>query len=157
MLAAEELFLSNVHLVRGWIRYFLSSSTFQADRDDVFQECYVKIQDRLVRPEKPLAWLKAVCASVSIDHLRRLRPVTDLTELDLPDSSRLDDVIYAELICQELGRDLSPRDYQLLILRYVYGYSATEVSRELGMASSEAVNTAASRARAHARQLLKDK
>ena len=130
------------------LRAFLSRRfSSLPDHDDVLQETYV----RLLRhcDSQPLAHTRAIlftiARNVAIDQIRRARrtpvdPINDATEVALleaaPDAAEMLDHAQQQeaMICAL--ETLPKRCREVMLLRYVDGFSAQEIAFQLGLAAA---------------------
>jgi len=130
------------------LRAFLSRRfSSLPDHDDLVQETYA----RLLRVSDPQrlghvrAFLFTTARNVAIDHVRRTRrtpvdPLGDTTEFSLLESEpgaadRLDHAQRHEAMLAALAT-LPERCREVMLLRYVDGFSAPEIAVHLGLAAA---------------------
>ena len=130
------------------LRAFLSRRfSSLPDHDDVLQETYV----RLLRhcDWQQLAHTRAIlftiARNVAIDQIRRARrtrvdPIDDATELAIletaPDAAELLDHAQRHEAMLSAIETLPERCREVMLLRYVDGFSAQEIAAHLGLASA---------------------
>ncbi len=130
------------------LRAFLSQRfSSLPDHDDLVQETYVRVLGvcdprRLAHTR---AFLFTVARNVAIDHVRRKRrtpvdPIDDTTELALletaPDAAELLDHAHRHEAMLTALETLPARCREVMLLRYVDGFSAQEIAVHLGLAAA---------------------
>ena len=108
--------------------------------EDAFQETFfraLRAYPNLRHGEHLRAWVLTIAERVSIDSFRRLRPVTDVPDLETIDERPP----YEELL--DLTSDLPPKERAAVILRYGYDLPYDLIGSALG-SSTEAARQAAS-------------
>jgi RNA polymerase sigma factor (sigma-70 family) len=130
------------------LRAFLSRRfSSLPDHDDVLQETYVRLlrhcdPQRMAHP-RPI--LFTIARNVAIDQIRRARrapvdPINEATELAIletaPDAAELLDHAqrHEAMICAL--ETLPERCREVMLLRYVDGFSAQEIAAHLGLAAA---------------------
>lgn len=130
------------------LRAFLSRRfSSLPDHDDLVQETYARLlrvsdPERLVRAR---AFLFATARNVAIDHVRRTRrtpvdPIEYTSEVDLLETAPgvaevIDRAQHHEAMLAALGM-LPARCREVMLLRYVDGFSAQEIAVHLGLAAA---------------------
>lgn len=128
------------------LRAFLSRRfSSLPDHDDLIQETYARLL-RLADPERLVharAFLFTTARNVAIDHVRRTRrtpvdPIDDTAEIVLLEpamgtAETLDRAQRHEAMLTALGT-LPERCHEVMLLRYVDGFSAQEIAAHLGLA-----------------------
>jgi RNA polymerase sigma-70 factor (ECF subfamily) len=117
------------------------------DHDDLVQETYVRLL-RVSEPHRLVharAFLFTIARNVAIDHVRRTRrspvdPIDDATETTMletaPNAAELfDHAQRHEAMLAALGA-LPERCREVMLLRYVDGFTAQEVAEHLGLAAA---------------------
>ena len=108
--------------------------------EDAFQETFfraLRAYPNLRHTEHLRAWVLTIAERVSIDVLRRLRPMPDVPDLETVDERPA----YEELL--ELTSDLPPKERAAVILRYGYDLPYYQIGSALG-SSPDAARQAAS-------------
>ena len=108
--------------------------------EDAFQETFfraLRAYPNLRHTEHLRAWVLTIAERVSIDVVRRLRPMPELPELGALDERPA----YEQLL--DLTSDLPPKERAAVILRYGYDLPYERIGSALG-SSSEAARQAAS-------------
>jgi RNA polymerase sigma-70 factor (ECF subfamily) len=126
---------------------------------DLTQEAFVRAWqqfEKISRYEQPRAWLFRVATNLALNQRQhQAHPVGAAAPLDeqqnLASSDHAGRLVESDLVRQILQR-LPPKQRAALVLREVYGFSAEEVGKILGMRLG-AVKMTLSRARAQFRQL----
>jgi RNA polymerase sigma-70 factor (ECF subfamily) len=130
------------------LRAFLSRRfSSLPDHDDLVQETYARLL-RLSDPERLVharAFLFTTARNVAIDHVRRTHrtpvdPIDDTAEIALLEPAMgaaevLDCAQRREAMLTALGT-LPERCREVMLLRYVDGFSAKEIAAHLGLASA---------------------
>jgi RNA polymerase sigma factor (sigma-70 family) len=108
--------------------------------EDAFQETFfraLRAYPNLRHPEHLRAWVLTIAERVSIDVVRRIRPLADIPDLESVDERPA----YEELL--DLTSDLPPKERTAVILRYGYDLPYDLIGSALG-SSTEAARQAAS-------------
>ncbi|MEV6483608.1 sigma-70 family RNA polymerase sigma factor [Streptomyces sp. NPDC051576] len=107
--------------------------------EDVVQEAFIKAwhhADRLLNQEGSVrGWLLKVTRNLIIDRMRSAYARREALTRDIPDTALRDetDSLLLSLDVASLLRDLSPEHQEALVLIYIYGRTADEVSHLLGI------------------------
>jgi RNA polymerase sigma factor (sigma-70 family) len=108
--------------------------------EDAFQETFLRAlraYPNLRHADHLRAWVLTIAERVSVDVLRRLRPMPDV-----PDQETVDErPAYEELM--DLTADLPPKERAAVVLRYGYDLPYDQIGSALG-SSTEAARQAAS-------------
>ncbi|HCX22978.1 MAG TPA: hypothetical protein DHN29_13755, partial [Cytophagales bacterium] len=110
--------------------------------DDVFQEAFIRIFQRIGQLEDPKAirgWIKRITVNVALDHLKTIRFDDDVDDV----GHELSDQFYSELI-DRLSNEVIldavnklPEGYRLVFnLSVMDGFSHKEIANELGISES---------------------
>ena len=106
---------------------------------------------RRVRDDQPYAYARRCVVNAQIDRVRRRRTKSEVVTDALPDAGvEPPDRIGDRVQLAELLGTLSPRERQVVVLRYYFDQSESEVATELGV-SVGTVKSTASRALARMR------
>lgn len=140
-----------------YIRFARSILTNTQDAEDVVQDCYIRLYERL--PSAPIAnseaYMMQAVRNACIDHLKKKRPDA-LTETDdigiLPDVLRQIDSREHTQRLEKLMGLLPEQQRTVFYLRDIEACALKEIEIVTGL-SNEAVRTALSRARKQLRVL----
>jgi RNA polymerase sigma-70 factor (ECF subfamily) len=124
-------------------RYLLRLAGDEAVAEDLFQQAWVKVADRIGRYDRsrPFApWLFAVARNLALDHLRRRRPesLDELPESEAPAAPDADP--FARALARQQGArllaavaELAPLDREVLSLRFEEDLPLPELAHRLGV------------------------
>lgn len=146
----EEMFREHWGLVLGYLTTRVRNRSLA---EELAAETFYRATRAFLgwRGESPPAWLLAIARNVLTDAVRRDRRHVRLDEHALDPVEPLDDDVAVRV-----GLDRLPeQDRRLLLLVHVYGFSCPEVAAMSGTTSG-AIRTALYRARAAAREALRD-
>jgi RNA polymerase sigma-70 factor (ECF subfamily) len=143
----DELFRRHEHELGQFLAAMIGDRWLA---DDVMQETFLtatREQARLATIENPQAWLFAIARRRALHALRsRRRGWNALQRLRPERHTEAPDPIEAIAVRDYLVRHLRPDERALLLLRYLHGFKAPELSAILGR-SSDAVRQELSRTR----------
>jgi len=124
------------------------------DAEDLMQDVFLRAMkqlDRLREPEAIGPWLATIARNAAIDYRRRLRPVTELTEI----SASTRPAAEAFEVLDRL-KELPETYRETLILRLVEGMTGPEIAERTGM-THESVRVNLCRGMKMLRELLEAK
>jgi RNA polymerase sigma-70 factor (ECF subfamily) len=124
-------------------RYLLRLVGDEAVAEDLFQQAWVKVAERIGRYDRsrPFApWLFAVSRNLALDHLRRRHPESlgDQPEPEAPATPEADP--FARAVARQQGArlaaavaELAPLDREVLSMRFEEDLSLPELAQRLGV------------------------
>jgi len=125
---AFDLFYDNTKKpVYFYIKNYIKDDSLASE---VLQEVYFSFFKNIKKIEGDkniLSWLITVAVNKSINLLKRKKEVSPFIEEEFICLSE------DRTIWQTLKKELSPEEYSLIILRFIYGYSQTEIASKKGM------------------------
>jgi RNA polymerase sigma-70 factor, ECF subfamily len=147
-------------------RHILAMVRDASEAEDLTQETYARAlerSDELRDPQAALAWLYRIATTVTLDRLRRRRPVTVPLDTDGP-AAEPNDANGSSLLAGALGSEMSacvqgylaalPDDYRVaILLRDVHGLGNAEIADIAGCSLATA-KIRVHRARARLRDSL---
>ncbi len=124
-------------------RYLLRLAGDEAVAEDLFQQAWVKVAERIGRYDRsrPFApWLFAIARNLAIDHLRRLRPGS-LDEQPEPEALATPDADpFARALARQQGArlaaavaELGPLDREVLSMRFEEDLALPELAARLAV------------------------
>ena len=162
---AEDGFLAAFYeQYRGYLYYTARKFTDSPqDCEDIIQDTMVRLLRneenlRQLRGNQAATYLYLTVRSVFADRQSRVREqaaedyVLELTQVSREDG-RTEDGLNAKWDAQILKQQLPRRDWQMLELKYIAGYSDQEIAAEMGC-NAGSVRTLLSRVRRRAKSLL---
>ena len=162
---AEDGFLAAFYeQYRGYLYYTARKFTDSPqDCEDIIQDTMVRLLRneenlRQLRGNQAATYLYLTVRSVFADRQSRVREqaaedhVLELAQVSREDG-RTEDGLNAKWDAQILKQQLPQRDWQMLELKYITGYSDQEIAAEMGC-SAGSVRTLLSRVRRRAKSLL---
>jgi RNA polymerase sigma-70 factor (ECF subfamily) len=136
--AFAQLYDRFVEKIYKYIYYKVGS---KSDAEDLTAQVFLKAWEALGHyrlTERPFsAWLYRIAHNLVVDHFRMRReavPIDEVTRIDGKDGD-LDDVTQRHLTAETLRRAihrLTNDQQQVIILRFLEGYSTEEVARIMG-------------------------
>jgi RNA polymerase sigma factor (sigma-70 family) len=162
---AEDGFLAAFYeQYRGYLYYTARKFTDSPqDCEDIIQDTMVRLLRneenlRQLRGNQAATYLYLTVRSVFTDRQSRVREQTaedhvlELAQVSREDG-RTEDGLNAKWDAQILKQQLPQRDWQMLELKYIAGYSDQEIAAEMGC-NAGSVRTLLSRVRRRAKSLL---
>ena len=162
---AEDGFLAAFYeQYRGYLYYTARKFTDSPqDQEDIIQDTMVRLLRneenlRQLRGNQAATYLYLTVRSVFADRQSRVREqaaedhVLELAQVSREDG-RTEDGLNAKWDAQILKQQLPQRDWQMLELKYIAGYSDQEIAAEMGC-NAGSVRTLLSRVRRRAKSLL---
>ena len=162
---AEDGFLAAFYeQYRGYLYYTVRKFTDSPqDQEDIVQDTMLRLLRneenlRQLRGNQAATYLYLTVRSVFADRQSRVREqaaedhVLELAQVSREDG-RTEDGLNAKWDAQILKQQLPQRDWQMLELKYITGYSDQEIAAEMGC-SAGSVRTLLSRVRRRAKSLL---
>ena len=162
---AEDGFLAAFYeQYRGYLYYTARKFTDSPqDCEDIIQDTMVRLLRneenlRQLRGNQAATYLYLTVRSVFTDRQSRVREqaaedhVLELAQVSREDG-RTEDGLNAKWDAQILKQQLPQRDWQMLELKYIAGYSDQEIAAEMGC-NAGSVRTLLSRVRRRAKSLL---
>ena len=162
---AEDGFLAAFYeQYRGYLYYTARKFTDSPqDCEDIIQDTMVRLLRneenlRQLRGNQAATYLYLTVRSVFADRQSRVREqaaedyVLELAQVSREDG-RTEDGLNAKWDAQILKQQLPQRDWQMLELKYIAGYSDQEIAAEMGC-NAGSVRTLLSRVRRRAKSLL---
>ena len=110
-----------------------------ADAEDVLQTLFLRLYRREIPPDlvsNPRAYIYRATVNIALDLIRSRRNQTELEDTEvrnIPDSpgfSRGEEEINDRLM--QAIAELNPKSAEILILRYVHGFTHEEIAKLLG-------------------------
>jgi len=144
------------HTLHQRLRAFiLRRVSDEAAAEDILQDVFLKIHTRLAslqNHDRLEAWVYQIARNAIIDHYRRARPLTDLSDdLPLPAEEDPDPAAALALSLREIVEALPEPYRQALLLTEFEGLSQVELAERLGISLSGAKSRVQ-----RARQKVKD-
>ena len=162
---AEDGFLAAFYeQYRGYLYYTARKFTDSPqDCEDIIQDTMVRLlrneeNQRQLQGNQAATYLYLTVRSVFTDRQSRVREqaaedhVLELAQVSREDG-RTEDGLNAKWDAQILKQQLPQRDWQMLELKYIAGYSDQEIAAEMGC-NAGSVRTLLSRVRRRAKSLL---
>lgn len=126
--------------VYSFLRHWIECSH---DAEDLTQETFLKAflaLDRCDARRPFLPWLFTIARRTAISHLRRARPMNEISEAALdsasgPDPGAQSAAADDQALLWDLARRLKPKQYEVLWLHYGEGFAVVEVARIMGLTS----------------------
>lgn len=128
-------------MMRAYARRILPGT---ADVDDVVQDAFVTAWDQLPHLDDPgrvKSWLMRITSRKAIDRIRASRPLSDLSEADLPAPERTTPARQAEAraglnALSDALNQLPDAKRECWVLRELGDYSYENIAAELGITTS---------------------
>lgn len=164
----KELLIKICFQYRSVIKSRLWDHCGKDDQEDLLQECFLRLAehaDKLAKltPPQVTRYVQRVIRSVLIDYRRRKREYVSIDAFEEDMSANGEDGYSPELFCEQREtfarfhdqfKLLPAVDQDVFYLKYVLELPDDLIALQLGI-SAQSVRTYLSRARKHARELIK--
>ncbi len=104
----------------------------------VFLKCWEKLDSYQTGTSPFIAWLYRIARNTVIDHYRTRKvviPLEDASPVEISQEDGIEEKLDLQIKSQELRealQELTPEQQQVLILKFISGFSTPEIARQLG-------------------------
>ncbi len=123
------------------VRNVVSGMLGESDVEEITADVFISVWKNTERlcADTLRAYLAAIARNISVDRLRRLHFTVPIDEMEIDDSSDVENSTDNKLIAEEFNSvigEMSPRDRELLLRFYFYYQKIPQIAAEMDISES---------------------